>query len=600
MIIIMFFFLLAFAFFCLIMAVRSADQIERRKDACRRMSEFVSYRRNTLTVTKRDADLSNIFVIQPYRKTEYGYTSEKLIYTGATVGGVTTGGWHKSGGFYARDRGSTGKVRLYYYYESDGKFITSELERIELSPELAQQARASDIARYMSGNTIVIRHPVDNMDAAAGAMQLGYREVAFNIIENARIAASPTMEKVRDIINWLAIYDPAPREPSDAERRAAEEKSRKIKKLALIVTPIAVAAIALCVIIGNIVTKHQQEAARLEAYNEAIDLMDAGNYNEAISAFEELADYENSRQLIQEATYRKALSSLERKQYADAIALFESLNGYRDSQEQLQLAKQRKQEENMQRSYDIALKEAAEGNYADACLTLDSLGSFSDSQQQMERIAGIWYQGFVEEINALEDGVLWFDASGLREIIYATGRHDASQKILDYFGTDPLEGDSLYRRIRMACTAGDLWEAKALLEESGLLDLKPVKTLYDAVVAFVPYCGEFSYVSGDRSIMHSIGQEPVNSVRTWVKITFSAQTNTFASFALWVHNNEDSYGDYNFGDFRPEDNHFFRGVYRSFDYTAELNEDGNLVFRKFEKGELNNSRAAVSYTPASS
>ena len=104
MVIIMVIVLLAFMFFCLIMAVKSAEQIENRKNACRRAEKYVSYHNQTLFVTKRDPEIANIFTIQPYRKTQYGYSPEKLIYTGATVGGVTTGGWHKSGGFYARDR----------------------------------------------------------------------------------------------------------------------------------------------------------------------------------------------------------------------------------------------------------------------------------------------------------------------------------------------------------------------------------------------------------------------------------------------------------------------------------------------------------------
>ena len=597
MVIIMVIVLLAFMFFCLIMAVKSAEQIENRKNACRRAEKYVSYHNQTLFVTKRDPEIANIFTIQPYRKTQYGYSPEKLIYTGATVGGVTTGGWHKSGGFYARDRGNTGKVRLYYYYESDNKFVTSELERIELSPELARQAQSSNIAQYLSGNTIVIRHPVKNMDAAVGAMQLGYKDMAFNIIEDAKIAASPTIDKVRDIINWLAIYDPNARK-SPEEVKAAKEKAKKAVKRTLLIAVIAAALIAAGTAIGSSVQAKQEADAQMAAYNEAVALLESERFDEAIAAFEALEDYENSAELLMEASYQKALFCMEQAQYSTAIQIFNRLDGYKESNLHSAAAKQKQEEASFQDKYDAALKKASKGDYEEACRQLKSLGDFSDSREQLDRITEQWYQEIIAQFDTMEDGVLWIDVSVLHPFVQATGGYGNAQAVLDYFGDDPTQGDTLYRRVKMACVEGNLKEAKALLEESGLLDWKPVHTLYDAVSAFVPYCGDFGYASGDQSILENTESAPVRTVHTWVKFKISGEENTIVAYELWIKNNDNAYGDYRFGDFKEDAGYFFRSFSKTNDYTAEVDGDGNLVFKKYGNGKLDQVISIVTYAPA--
>ena len=61
-----------------------------------------------------------------------------------------------------------------------------------------------------------------------------------------------------------------------------------------VAAPIVIVAIVAAVLISNFVKAQQEEAARLDAYNAAVALAEAGQYDEAIAAFTELGDYKDS------------------------------------------------------------------------------------------------------------------------------------------------------------------------------------------------------------------------------------------------------------------------------------------------------------------
>ena len=105
----------------------------------------------------------------------------------------------------------------------------------------------------------------------------------------------------------------------------------------MIAAPIIVVAIMAAVLISNFVKAQQEEAARLEAYNAAVALAEAGQYDEAIAAFTELGDYmdsaEQKKEITKEITYSQAVTLFEEKQYEEAITKFEGLGDYKDSTE---------------------------------------------------------------------------------------------------------------------------------------------------------------------------------------------------------------------------------------------------------------------------
>ena len=68
-----------------------------------------------LTVYKRGALIESKITIKEYRHTNYSYNPAKLIYTSATVGGVTTGGFDTTKASYSpTSQDKTGKYALYF------------------------------------------------------------------------------------------------------------------------------------------------------------------------------------------------------------------------------------------------------------------------------------------------------------------------------------------------------------------------------------------------------------------------------------------------------------------------------------------------------
>lgn len=117
------------------------------------------------------------------------------------------------------------------------------------------------------------------------------------------------------------------------EKAVAEAKSKKNRKLAMIIAPIVVAAI----VAGVLVSGSMQKSA---AYDEAVALMEAGHYEEAITAFEALGNYKDSVEMvgaaqnnIAESQYLHALSLIDNGEYEQAKDEFLLLaaENYKDS-----------------------------------------------------------------------------------------------------------------------------------------------------------------------------------------------------------------------------------------------------------------------------
>lgn len=138
----------------------------------------------------------------------------------------------------------------------------------------------------------------------------------------------------------------AQRQKAEAEKAAADAKAKKTKKRAMIIVPVVAVLIAAAVIIAGVVKKNQEEAAKLDAYNTAIGLLNNAQYAEAIAAFTALGDYKDSAEQVVvserllteekrmaelEAIYNDALSLIEYGEYQQAYDKLLSLGDYKDS-----------------------------------------------------------------------------------------------------------------------------------------------------------------------------------------------------------------------------------------------------------------------------
>ena len=193
----------------IICSKKQKNEYVEQKKIHDQIKDCVSYDpiKEILTISRRDPNFAKLFKIVEYKKTEFGHTPEKLVYTGATVGGVTTGGVHKSGGYYAQEGRKSGKFNLYYRNDNGTSMVDVPVERIKLSPELAEEARASQIREYVKGTKIFLFDKIEMTTEAVMAMKAGHKDYAFNLHEQAKVDASPTYEKCISIVNWLSGID---------------------------------------------------------------------------------------------------------------------------------------------------------------------------------------------------------------------------------------------------------------------------------------------------------------------------------------------------------------------------------------------------------
>lgn len=136
----------------------------------------------------------------------------------------------------------------------------------------------------------------------------------------------------------LEQYQKEQAEREEQERQAEEERQKQIEETSKIkvrlyrkLSLIGGSFIAL-VVIGILITKLIIPSIQ---YNSAVQKMDEGDYEEAISMFEGLGEYKESQKKIQEATYAWAEEKASSGDRNGAKELFESLGDYKDAPERV-------------------------------------------------------------------------------------------------------------------------------------------------------------------------------------------------------------------------------------------------------------------------
>ena len=109
-----------------------------------------------------------------------------------------------------------------------------------------------------------------------------------------------------------------------AKAKEAERIAKRNKKIAIITTTIVCAVIAFIIVLNTVIIPNGK-------YNNAIALMDAGKYGEALLVFEALEGYKDSANKIEECNYNNAIALMDAGKYGEALLVFEALEGYKDS-----------------------------------------------------------------------------------------------------------------------------------------------------------------------------------------------------------------------------------------------------------------------------
>ncbi len=155
-------------------------------------------------------------------------------------------------------------------------------------------------------------------------------------LEQTYQSAQEEQSKAQTVEDWkeaarqyasLGKYRDAPRQAELCieKQRILETEIHK-KKNRLVCTVVAVAALAVtafCVFKLVIIPNNK--------YHAAVAFMEAGNYKDAISAFEAMNGYKDSEAQIESCKYQQAVELMEAGNYKDAIFAFETVGDYKDA-----------------------------------------------------------------------------------------------------------------------------------------------------------------------------------------------------------------------------------------------------------------------------
>jgi hypothetical protein len=163
-------------------------------------------------------------------------------------------------------------------------------------------------------------------------------------------------------------------------RIAAEKAAKKRKRTIAIVTPIIVACIAFVILLTTVIIPNQK-------YNAAVELYNAGKYEEAIAAFTALDGYKDSatqiekcETAIKDEKYAGAVELYTAGKYEEAIAAFTALDGYKDSAAQIEKCETAIKDE----KYAGAVELYTAGKYEEAIAAFTDLDGYRDSDTQIK------------------------------------------------------------------------------------------------------------------------------------------------------------------------------------------------------------------------
>lgn len=174
----------------------------------------------------------------------------------------------------------------------------------------------------------------------------------------------------------------------DAEKERqqviAEQKKKVQQKRMKTVAVIAAACVVLVVAAVLVVTRVVIPSGK---YNDAVALMNAGRYEEAIVAFEAIGGYKESVQKITdcelaiiEEQYAEAIVLMASGEYSEAIIALEKIAGYKDSDELIKDSWNAIEELRLKAQYDAAAALAKSGETAKAAIAFYKLENYKDSK----------------------------------------------------------------------------------------------------------------------------------------------------------------------------------------------------------------------------
>jgi len=185
--------------------IQERVQDKKQMDAIHAITGRASFDVKTkiLTLYSRDKTVSDAIKMRPYTIDHYRTKPKEYIYTGVTVGGITTGSVSEVGGYrYIAGSQKTEKCIVTF-------FDSGIISRIQLTDELFQQAKNSKIAKYLDEDKkqIVVYGTYTPSQSLNHLKSSGDINLYTTQREIEASAAIPEYKKCIAIKDWVAGID---------------------------------------------------------------------------------------------------------------------------------------------------------------------------------------------------------------------------------------------------------------------------------------------------------------------------------------------------------------------------------------------------------
>ena len=247
---------------------------------------------------------------------------------------------------------------LYKAAASKFRDISGFKDADELAQECLEKAevcRKDEIynngCRYLGDNTIVA------MNAAIQYFKSisGWKDADEKVYACQRKAAEIRAKEEADRLEA--------KRQAELRKIAAEKRVKKLKKIAIIATPIVCVCIVFVIVLTTVIIPKQEYSKK---YSEAMEMIESGNYEAGYAILEELGENET----IQSNKYDRAIKLMDSGDYDSAYELLSQI-GKNDMIESSR--------------YDRAIKSIDSGDYQAACALLAGL-TYKDSAEKLQSI----------------------------------------------------------------------------------------------------------------------------------------------------------------------------------------------------------------------
>ena len=114
----------------------------------------------------------------------------------------------------------------------------------------------------------------------------------------------------------------------ELREKAAKKRTAKNRKIGIAVAIVAVVVVAAVMVTTKVIIPNAK-------YNAAVELLNAGKYEESVAAFEAMGDYKDAKDRIPEAYYAQAESLLSAGKSKEAIVAFWTSDNYKDARDRV-------------------------------------------------------------------------------------------------------------------------------------------------------------------------------------------------------------------------------------------------------------------------